>query len=287
MTKQFELFVPPPALPDEPPRPLREPWFADDTGSFSLYEGDCMEVLDELGAEQFDMIFADPPYFLSNGGMTCKNGKMVPVDKGKWDASRGAEANHAFNRAWLARCQRALKPNGTIFVSGTHHTIHSIGFAMQQLGFKILNDLTWFKPNPPPNLSCRYFTHTTETIIWAGRSKKTKHLFNYKEMKVENGGKQMRSMWNMKPPNKAQKSEGKHPTMKPLPLLDRIVRAASNPGDRILDPFNGSGTTGLACAQTGRNYVGIEMDESYLDLTRRRLLAAQGEVEVQRLKAAR
>ncbi len=277
MTKKPALFIPPSSLSDEPPCPLRAPWYSEPSAGFELYQGDCLDVLDEIGEEQFDLVFADPPYFLSNGGITCKSGRMVSVNKGKWDQSRGVEANHEFNRAWLSRCRRALKPNGTIFVSGTHHAIHSIGFAMQQLGFKILNDVTWFKPNPPPNLSCRYFTHTTETIIWAARDKKSRHLFNYKEMKAENGGKQMRSMWNLKPVTRAEKSHGKHPTMKPLVLLDRIVRAASNPADRVLDPFNGSGTTGLACLHNGRNYVGIELDDQYLALTRARVQTALGE----------
>ncbi|CAN5717780.1 hypothetical protein BH18ACI4_BH18ACI4_06300 [soil metagenome] len=136
--------------------------YRDDTHGLFLYEGDSLEVLDKIAEIHadgcFDMIFADPPYFLSNGGITCHAGKMVKVDKGDWDKSRGAEENHNFNREWLKRCQRVLKPNGTIWVTGTHHVIFSVGYAMQQLGFKILNDIAWEKPNPPPNLSCRYFT---------------------------------------------------------------------------------------------------------------------------------
>jgi len=244
-----------------------KPYFADDEVGFELYLGDSMEVLPELGDERFDLIFADPPYFLSNGGMTCQSGKMVSVDKGKWDKSNGIEANHAFNRAWLERCQSALKPNGTIMISGTHHTIFSIGFALQELGFKILNDITWFKPNAAPNLSCRFFTHTTETILWAARDTRSQHTFNYKEMKEENGGKQMRSMWSFTPPRKEEKAHGKHPTQKPIALLDRIVRAASNEGDTVLDPFNGSGTTGIAALENGRRYVGIDLSTEYLDLT--------------------
>lgn len=246
------------------------PFFSDPSGSFRLYQGDSLELIGSMGEERFDMIFADPPYFLSNGGVTCQGGKMVSVDKGAWDKSRGVENNHDFNMAWLEACQKALTPNGTIFVSGTHHTIYSIGYAMQQLGFKILNDITWFKPNPPPNLSCRYFTHTTETILWAARNKKSRHKFNYQDMKVDNGGKQMRSMWNFTPPRKEEKLQGKHPTQKPLALLERIVRAASEPGDLILDPFNGSGTTGIAALTHGRRYVGIDLDTQYLELTRAR-----------------
>ncbi len=243
------------------------PYFADPSESFVLYKGDSLTTIESLGEQQFEMIFADPPYFLSNGGVTCKGGKMVSVDKGHWDRSMGVDNNHAFNLQWLEACQKALTADGTIFVSGTHHTIFSIGFAMQQLGFKILNDITWLKPNPPPNLSCRYFTHTSETILWAARSKTSRHTFNYSEMREENGGKQMKSVWNFTAPGKSEKQHGKHPTQKPLGLLDRIVRAASQPGDRILDPFNGSGTTGIAALSQGRRYVGIDISDEYLDLT--------------------
>jgi site-specific DNA-methyltransferase (adenine-specific) len=226
-----------------------------------------MELLPALGAEKFDMIFADPPYFLSNGGVTCQGGKRVSVHKGNWDQSRGPEANHAFNRAWLAACQRALKPDGTLFVSGTHHVIYSVGFAMQQLGFKMLNTLTWVKPNPPPNLSCRYFTHSTETILWAARDHKSRYVFNYQDMKQDNGGKQMKSVWSYTAPRKVEKQHGKHPTQKPLALLERVIRASTRPGDLVLDPFNGSGTTGIAALKHGRRYVGLELDAGYLDVT--------------------
>jgi site-specific DNA-methyltransferase (adenine-specific) len=236
------------------------PYFINESGSFSLFEGDCLALIPRLGEARFDLIFADPPYFLSNGGVTCKGGKMVSVHKGDWDRSRGPEANHAFNLRWLEACQRALTPNGTLFVSGTHHTIYSLGFALQQLGFKILNDLTWNKPNPPPNLACRTFTHTTETILWAAKSEKSRYRFNYPDMKVENGGKQMKSLWTFTPPGNGEKRNGKHPTQKPLALLERILRAASQPGDQVLDPFNGSGTTGIAALKLGRRYVGLDID---------------------------
>ena len=143
--------------------------FTSDNPFVRLYHGNSLELLDAIAARypegRFDAIFADPPYFLSNGGITCHAGKMVKVDKGDWDVSRGPELNHEFNREWLRRCQKVLKPNGTIWVTGTHHVIFSIGYALQQLGFKILNDIAWEKPNPPPNLSCRYFTHSTETVL--------------------------------------------------------------------------------------------------------------------------
>ncbi len=245
-----------------------KPYFSED--GFTLYNADSLELLESMEAEQFDMIFADPPYFLSNDGVTCKNGRMVSVNKGRWDRSQGVLENHEFNLRWLASCQRLLKPNGTIWVSGTQHVIYSIGFAMQSLDFKILNDIAWFKVNPPPNLSCRYFTHGTETIIWAGRTPKTKHTFNYQLMKEENGGKQMKNLWNIMSPRKAEKVHGKHPTQKPIALMRRIVLAATDEGDRILDPFCGSGTTGIAAKTYGREFVGIDQSTEYLDLTIKR-----------------
>ena len=186
-----------------------------------------------------DLIFADPPYFLSNDGITCHAGRMVSVNKGEWDRSRGPDANHEFNRAWLEACQRVLKPHGTIWVSGTAHIIHSVGFAMQQLAFKLLNDISWVKPNPPPNLSCRYFTHATETLIWAAKNKKSKHTYNYKLMRELAGGKQMKSVWTIPAPDRDEKRFGKHPTQKPVALLEWIIQAASNPGDLVLDPVHG------------------------------------------------
>jgi site-specific DNA-methyltransferase (adenine-specific) len=218
--------------------------------------------------ESVDMVFADPPYFLSNGGITCHAGRMVSVNKGAWDKSRGPDANHEFNRAWLAACQRVLKPNGTIWVSGTAHVIHSVGFAMQQLGFKLLNDISWVKPNPPPNLSCRYFTHATETIIWAAKSAKSRHFFNYKLMKETNRGKQMKSVWEIYPPGKWEKSLGKHPAQKPLALLERILLSATSELDLVLDPFAGSGTTLIAALRLRRYAMAIDQDSPYLAIAR-------------------
>jgi site-specific DNA-methyltransferase (adenine-specific) len=254
-------------------------YFVTDSGQQMLMQGDCLEVMGRLPAGSVDLIFADPPYFLSNGGITCQSGRMVKVDKGAWDRSRGAEANHEFNLAWLRACQRVLTPNGTIFVSGTRHAIFSVGYAMQQLGYKMLNDIAWFKVTPPPNLSCRYFTHATETIIWAARNFDSKHYFDYPLMKEENGGKQMKSLWSIKPPYKSEKRFGKHPTQKPVALLSRIIRAASRPGDLVLDPFNGSGTTGVVATALDRAYVGVELDEKYLDLSAKRLRDPQGDLD--------
>jgi len=139
-------------------------YYDDTEHSVRLLQGDCIEILNQARENSVDMIFADPPYFLSNGGITCQAGKMVSVNKGKWDKSKGVRGNHEFNLEWLKACQRVLKPNGTIWVSGTTHIIYSIGFAMQELEYKILNDIVWYKRNAPPNLSCRYFTHSTEIV---------------------------------------------------------------------------------------------------------------------------
>ncbi len=252
--------------------------FRNDEVGVWLYHANCIEFMDMLISKyskgKFDMIFADPPYFLSNGGITCHAGKMVKVDKGHWDKSNGTEMNHEFNMAWLSRCQRILKPDGTIWVSGTHHVIHSVGYAMQQVGMKILNDITWEKPNPPPNLSCRYFTHSTETIIWAAKTEKSKHCFNYDKMRQVNKGKQMKSVWSFTAPNGEEKEFGKHPTQKPIALLERIILASTNKGDLILDPFSGSSTTGIAAINTHRKFVGIELESEFINLSIARLKRA-------------
>ena len=258
-----------PATDSTSPSPA--PVFHDPRHHIKIYQGDCLEILSALPADCVDLIFADPPYFLSNGGITCHAGKMVSVNKGEWDRSRGAAENHEFNRAWLAACQRVLKPDGSIWVSGTSHVIHSVGFAMQQLGFKLLNDISWVKPNPPPNLSCRYFTHATETIIWAAKSKRSRHKFNYKLMKQINAGRQMKSVWTIPPPEPWEKKFGKHPAQKPLALLERILLASSSEGDLVLDPFLGSGTSALAAFRLSRRSIGIEAESISLDLTLQRL----------------
>jgi site-specific DNA-methyltransferase (adenine-specific) len=254
--------------------PFKEVLCDDERGVW-LYQGNSLEVLDALAVKYpnglFDMIFADPPYFLSNGGITCHAGRMVKVDKGDWDKSRGPELNHEFNTEWLRRCQRVLKPNGTIWVTGTSHVIFSVGFAMQQLGFKILNDIAWEKPNPPPNLSCRYFTHATETVLWAAKSEKSKHCFNYALMRQIAGGKQMKSVWRIAAPRTAEKEFGKHPTQKPVALIERCILASTKEGDLILDPFLGGGTTAVAALETRRTCVGVEFEESNLKIAVKRV----------------
>jgi site-specific DNA-methyltransferase (adenine-specific) len=252
---------------------ILNPVFHDPKHHIKIYQGDCLEILAAIPENTVDLIFADPPYFLSNDGITCHAGKMVSVNKGQWDRSRGPDMNHEFNRAWLAACQRVLKPNGTLWVSGTAHVIHSVGFAMQQLGMKLLNDITWVKPNPPPNLSCRYFTHATETLIWAAKSKKSKHTFNYKLMRELAGGKQMKSVWTIPAPDRDEKRFGKHPTQKPVALLERILLAASNEGDLVLDPFMGSGTSAVAALRLRRGALAIELDIIYVRLAVKRIVA--------------
>ena len=250
----------------------------------TLFEGDCTEVLQTLPEQSVDMIFADPPYNLSNGGITCHAGRMVSVNKGEWDKSNGIEQDHEFALSWLTACRRVLKDNGTIWVSGTMHNIYSIGFSLQQLGYKLLNEISWFKPNAAPNLSCRYFTHSHETILWAAKSEKSKHRFDYQLMKQIAGGKQMRSLWvdidvkdepqdiwSITTPPKAEKKFGKHPTQKPVVLLERIILASTNPDDTILDPFTGSSTAGVAVVRNNRRFIGIDTENEYLELSKKRL----------------
>lgn len=246
-----------------------KPYFHED--GFSLYLGDCNEVLKSISEKSIDVIFADPPYFLSSGGVSCHSGKQVSVDKGEWDKTLTPQEKLNFNRKWLKSCRRVLKDDGTIWISGTFHNIYSVGVALELEGYSIINNITWQKPNPAPNLACRCFTNSTETIIWARKinekGKKGKHFFNYEMMKEINGGKQMKDVWLLNLPKKDEKKFGKHPTQKPLLVLERILQASTKEGDIVLDPFNGSGTTGIACKLINREYIGIDTDKSYLDLT--------------------
>lgn len=247
-------------------------WKSSD-GLSCLYHGDSLELMASLPAESVDCIWTDPPYNLSNDGITCVAGRMVKVNKGEWDRSKGVELDHEFNKAWLAACYRLLKPTGTIWVTGTLHVYPSVGFAMQQLGFRIINDIIWEKPSPPPNLGCRCFTHSTELILWATKACKGKerYTFNYEQMKAENGGRQMKNIWRIPPPGKAEKVYGKHPTQKPVALVSRCLRASTNPGDLVFDPFAGSSTTGVAALLLGRRFIGCEADARYVELSIRRL----------------
>lgn len=246
------------------------PYF--ETETQQLFFGDCFEILRKVKNESIDMIFADPPYFLSNDGVTCQAGKMVSVNKGSWDAGMDLKAKHDFNRKWIRLCKKALTQNGTIWISGTLHNIYSIGMALEQEGFKILNNITWQKTNPPPNLACRCFTHSTETILWAKKNeKKSKQLFNYDKMKEMNGGKQMKDVWTGSLTKPSEKKAGKHPTQKPEYLLEKIILASTNEGDIVLDPFCGSGTTGVVASKNNRKFIGIENSEEYIQISKKRL----------------
>ncbi|MDP2938573.1 MAG: site-specific DNA-methyltransferase [Candidatus Omnitrophota bacterium] len=248
-----------------------KPYFAEHKHNIILFNEDCFNILPSIPENSVDMIFADPPYFLSNGGFTCHAGRKVSVNKGKWDVSKGREENYLFTLRWIRECQRILAPNGTIWVSGTSHIIYTVGYVLQDLGYKILNDIAWFKVNPPPNLSCRYFTHSTETILWAAKNKDSKHYFDYPLMKKLNNDRQMLSLWSIKPPSWEEKKYGKHPTQKPLQLLERIILASTRPGDIVLDPFCGSSTTGIAALREKRQFIGVEVEEEYLKLSIKRL----------------
>lgn len=237
-----------------------------------LIHADTFQFLSEMNPESIDMIFADPPYFLSNNGISNSGGKVVSVNKGDWDKISSLEAKHEFNRNWIRSVKKILKPNGTIWVSGSFHNIYSVGMALEQEGFKILNNITWQKTNPAPNLSCRYFTHSTETILWARKNdKKARHYYNYELMKELNHGKQMKDVWTGTLTAKSEKWAGKHPTQKPEYLLERIILSSTQENDYVLDPFVGSGTTGVVAKRLGRRFIGIDAEEEYLQIAKRRL----------------
>ncbi len=239
----------------------------------TLLCGDSFELLKTIKPKSVNMIFADPPYFLSGDGITCSGGKVVSVKKADWDKPLTVDEKHKFNRKWIKLCKRVLKDNGTIWISGTMHNIYSIGMALEQEGFKVMNNITWRKTNPPPNMSCRTFTHSTETVLWAKKDiKPNKYTFNYALMKEQNNNKQMKDVWDIAFASKNEKLHGKHPTQKPIKLLERIVEASTNKGDIVLDPFNGSGTTGVVCKKLNRKYIGIDKVEVYLDITIKRLI---------------
>ena len=246
--------------------------------NFKLYLANCLDILSELPENSVDMVFADPPYNLSNGGITVHAGRMVSVNKGDWDKSKGFKDDYDFHYKWMDACRRVLKPHVTLFVNCTYHSIYQCGHALQALGYHILNDIAWFKPNASPNLSCRYFTASHETLIWARKEKKAKHTFNYNLMKngnwpedgLKKPGLQMRSVWSMGTPRPIEKKFGKHPTQKPEDLLKRIVLASTNKGDLVIDPFTGSSTTGTVAYLHGRKFIGIDTEPKFLDLSIKR-----------------
>lgn len=265
---------------------MQKPYFK--KGNFKLYKANCLDVLEKLPENSVDMIFADPPYNLSNGGFTVHAGRRVSVNKGEWDKSAGLKKDFEFHLEWIKACRRVLKPEGTIWISGTYHSIYQCGFALQVANFHILNDVSWFKPNASPNLSCRFFTASHETLIWARKDKKAKHTFNYDWMKNKSWPEdffkkektQMRSVWHIpeiedvwveSTPKPSEKKFGKHPTQKPVSLLRRVILASTNKGDLVLDPFTGSSTTGLVAYQHDRKFIGIDLEKKYLDLSIKRI----------------
>lgn len=250
---------------------------------FILYQGDCMKIIEQLPDNSVDAIFADPPYFLSNGGISVQSGKQVCVDKGDWDKGGTPEHIYNFNKQWLSLCRPKLKDNGTIWVSGTHHNIFVVQRCLQELGYKILNVITWQKSDPPPNLSCKYFNFSTELVIWARKHEKKTHKFNYETMKQLNGGSQMTDVWRIPAVGMWEKTCGKHPTQKALRLLYRIILASTNEGDTILDPFAGSSTTGIAANLLGRKFIGIEQNEVFVELSERRRESLNNPIEFQKL----
>jgi len=233
-----------------------------------LHLGDCVDVMKKIPNEQIDLVFADPPYFLSNGGLSIHNRKVVSVNKGDWDKKSNCSDIYGFTKSWLSECYRLLKPNGTIWVSGTTHNIFDVQKAMDELGFHLINMVIWHKVDPPPLIYKNKFRFSYEMVIWAGKNKS--HYFDYESMKKE-AHDEMDDVWNMPAVQMNEKTFGYHPTQKPLSLLERIVLSSSKPGDIVLDPFMGSGTTGVASKLLKRRFVGIEKDEKFFNLAERRI----------------
>ena len=247
-----------------------QPYYKTPKGDFVLHKGDSRNVASILNGVRFDMVFADPPYFLSNGGFSVQAGKCVSVNKGDWDASHGLEADTQFNYQWVKGCRELLKESGTIWVCGSYHNIFSVVNVLTELDFRILNAVTWQKTNPPPNLSCRFFTHSTEILVWARKSKKVAHYYNYELMRKLAGDRQMTDVWRMPAIAPWEKTCGKHPAQKPLALVVRAILASTQKDDMILDPFAGSSTTGIAANMLGRKFVGIEQDAGFLKMSKAR-----------------
>lgn len=234
--------------------------------NFKLFLGDCCEILPSI--TNVNCAFIDPPYFLSNNGLTIENGEIVSVNKGDWD--KPTVNIDDFNYKWINLLRNCLAPNGTLWICGTMHNIYSIVKVLQELNFKLLNTITWQKRNPPPNFSCRYFTHSTEFIIWARKSEKKPHYYNYELMKALNGNKQMKDVWDLPSIARWEKNNGKHPTQKPLSVVCRALLASTRKGDLILDPFCGSSTTGIAAHALDRKYIGIDIEQNYLNISIKR-----------------
>lgn len=247
--------------------------------NWKVSKTDCITGLKSLGDSSIDFVFADPPYLLSNGGISVSSGKQVSVNKGDWDTSQGFDSDLEFHKRWISAVRPKLAHNGSIMISGTYHSIYKCGVALEQLGFRILNEIIWFKPNGAPNIGGRTFTASHETLIWASFDRKAKHTFNYLDMKhgdfpgdnLKNSNKQMRSVWSIPNTPQREKTFGRHPTQKPLALLERVILACTKPGDLVVDPFTGSGTTGVAAAIHGRDFLGFEIDTDFVMLARKRI----------------
>lgn len=257
----------------------REPFYCDASSGIKLYNDDTLLFFENIPNHCIDLIFADPPYFLSSGGLTCHNGKVADVDKGDWDKARPIHEIHSFNKKWISECQRILKKDATIWVCGTFHNFFSVGFALQELGFKILNNVVWEKKDPPPNLTKKYFVHASEHLVWASKNKYAKHLYNYEALREISNGQSMKSVWRdiwtFPAADPSEKTFGKHPTQKPEEIIRRAIIASSVHGDIVFDPFCGSGTTGVVCKKLGRKFIGIDNNAEYLDTAKKRISAME------------
>lgn len=239
-----------------------------DNDNIKLFFGDSFSYMNALPDESIYVIVADPPYFLSNDGFSNSGGKLVSVNKGSWDKDDGNKEE--FYQCFLNQAKRVLKKNGTMWIFGTLHNIYLLGYMLEKFGFKILNNITWRKTNPPPNLSCRMFTHSTETILWVKKNE-GKQLFNYEEMRKRNGNRQMKDVWSTSVTSKSEKRFGKHPTQKPLALIERILSASVCKTSIILDPFVGSGTTAVVARKLGVRMIGIDNNYDYINIAKQRV----------------
>jgi DNA modification methylase len=245
-----------------------------------VIQGDCLEVLSQLPERSVDLIFADPPYNLQlRGELRRPDLTRVNAVQDDWDQFADFAAYDEFTQAWLSACRGVLKDNGTLWVIGTYHNIYRVGAILQDLGFWILNDVIWLKANPMPNFRGVRFTNAQETLIWAQKIPGAPYTFNYQEMKALNGDLQMRSDWTIPlcTGKERIKVNGRkaHATQKPEALLRRVIASSSKPGDLVLDPFFGTGTTGAVAQKLGRNWIGIERDAQYVMLARKRIAAIQ------------
>ncbi|MCC8120356.1 MAG: site-specific DNA-methyltransferase [Bacteroidales bacterium] len=250
------------------------PTYQSSNADFTLYQGDTLELLKEF-TTKVDMIFADPPYFLSKGFTWRENGKVKCFDKGDWDRQRSTAEVDEFNMHWLGLCRNVLKDGGCIWVTGTYHNISSVERCLTTLGYKILNIIVWQKPNAPLTLSDAHFNFSAEYIIWARKSKSIPHYFNNEAMTALNSGKRMPDVWSIPTVETWEKHFGKHPTQKPLRLLYRAILSNTRPGETVFDPFTGSGTTGIAANLIGRNFIGMERENDFIQ----KCIARRQEIE--------